>query len=164
MKKSRVGVGIAGAMLLTMAGPALAAEVTRSITIPAASEVIWSKMGDFCSIEKWHPVIARCEASEQGGATIRKLTTKDGGVLVERLTAVDRGKRTYSYEILESPLPVEGYRSTIKVDTLGSSLSKVTWSSSFTPKGATAEEATAVIDKIYEVGLHQIQEITEMVD
>lgn len=148
---------------MAVVAPLGAAEVSRTVTIPAPADVVWTTIGDFCGIAKWHPVVAKCEASEQGGSTLRKLTTKDGAILLEKLTALDRGKRTYSYEILESPLPVEGYSSTLKVDNLGST-SKVTWSSSFKPKGASEAEAMAVIDGIYKAGLDSLHDKAEQVD
>ena len=155
---------IAGAgLLMALALPVSAAEVSRSMDIPAAADVVWRYIGDFCGIAQWHPVIAKCEQSQEGGATLRKLTTRDGGILLERLLSFDGGKRNYSYSILESPLPVEGYSSTIKVESLGNN-SKVTWSSVFTPKGVSEAEAKVVIDGIYKAGLEKLHDKSEQDD
>ena len=60
---------------------------------------------------------------------------------------------TYSYTILESPLPVSNYISTIKVTPTDSSRSSITWTGDFQAKGASEGEAKTVIDGIYVKGL-----------
>src|SRR6266436_2875442 len=61
-----------------------------------------------CSIKDWHPLVADCKESQEGGATFRTLTLKDGGTIKEKLT--DKDDFSYSYEIVESPLPVKNYK------------------------------------------------------
>ena len=46
---------------------------------------------------------------------MRVLTTKDGGKFTEELVAFDAASRSYQYQILESPVPVTDYVSTIEV-------------------------------------------------
>ena len=89
------------------------------------------------------------------GQPHRRLTTQDGGVLLEKLNDLDNDKMSYSYDIVESPLPVQGYSSTISVADEGGK-AKVIWRSSFEPKGASAEEAAKVIGGIYDAGLESI--------
>ena len=70
--------------------------------------VVWSTISEFCSIKDWHPAIADCKESKEGGATFRVLTLKDnGGTIKEKLDGSD--DTSYSYEIVESPLPVKNY-------------------------------------------------------
>jgi hypothetical protein len=142
----------AAALLGTAAAPALAVDAARTVNIAASADVVWAAIGDFCGIAAWHPVVAKCEPSVDGNAKLRKLTTKDGAVLLERELAFEPARRSYSYSILESPLPVAGYRSTIRVEALGPN-SRVVWDSVFQPKDATAEQAQTVIEGIYQAGL-----------
>ena len=65
-----------------------------------------------------HPAIASTEVTEgrnNSKGAVRVLTTKDGAKITERLTAYSAGAMTYTYRILESPLPVTDYVSTLKV-------------------------------------------------
>jgi hypothetical protein len=142
--------------LITLGGPAMAAEVTRSIEIDAAPGRVWQTMGAFCSIADWHPVIAKCEEERIGGEPHRRLTTLDGGVLIEKLLSHDVDGMSYSYAIIESPLPVSNYESTIRVSEQGGK-AVVTWRSTFEPKGTSEAEAVTVITGIYDAGLEKLK-------
>ena len=111
------GVMLAGAAVLALVAsvPAQAAEVSKVIEAKGTVDKAWAALGDFCGIKDWHPAIANCVLSEKDGAKIRTLTTKDGGVLVEKMTQWDDAGHSYGYAILESPLPVANYISTIAV-------------------------------------------------
>jgi uncharacterized protein YndB with AHSA1/START domain len=150
-------LALAAALLAGAPGVASAVEVSREVVIDAAPGRVWQIMGPFCSIAEWHPVIARCEEESVGGEPHRRLTTRDGGVLLERLTASDVDAMSYAYEIVESPLPVQGYRSTIGVTDTGDGKARLTWRSSFEPRGATEAEAAAVIGSIYDAGLASVK-------
>jgi len=149
------GVMLAGAAVLALVAsvPAQAAEVSKVIEAKGTVDKAWAALGDFCGIKDWHPAIANCVLSEKDGAKIRTLTTKDGGVLVEKMTQWDDAGHSYGYAILESPLPVANYVSTIAVkDGAGGAVS-ITWSSAFDPKGASEEDARKAIAGIYDAGL-----------
>ena len=135
---------------------ASAVEVSREAVIDAAPGRVWQVMGAFCSISEWHPVIARCEEQTVDGAPHRRLTTQDGGVLLERLLDHDNDRMSYSYSIVESPLPVQGYRSTVSVADDGGK-ARVTWRSSFEPKGVSGEEAGKIVGGIYDAGLEALK-------
>ncbi|MEU5959043.1 SRPBCC family protein [Streptomyces sp. NPDC047525] len=76
--------------------------------------------------------------------------------------ALDDAERKLTYEIVEAPLPVRGYLSTLHVqpvaDTGGAFLS---WHATFdSAEGTTAQEATTVLEAAYAApaiaGLHTI--------
>jgi hypothetical protein len=130
-----------------------AIEVREVAEIKATPAAVWAKIGEWCSIKDWHPAIATCDASKKG---FRTLTLKDGGKIVEKLTKT--GKNSYSYDILESPLPVKNYNATLvaKADSLGST--DLTWSAKFDAKGKPDSEAAAVIKGIFVDGLKNIKD------
>lgn len=148
--------------LLLMGGVSAAAttasavEVTREAVIDAAPGRVWQVMGAFCSISEWHPAIARCEELKVDGAPHRRLTTGDGGVFLEKLRELDNDRMAYSYDIIESPLPVQGYTSTLSVTDDGGK-ARVTWRSSFEPKGVSGEEAGKIVGGVYDAGLEAIK-------
>ena len=132
--------------------PGYALEVTRSADIAAPPAKVWQTIGEFCGIGDWHPAIEKCALSDKDGMKVRTLSLKGGGTIKEEQVSRDDKVMSYTYTILESPLPVSDYKSTLSVAPAGSG-SKVTWTGSFEAKGATAAEAKTVIDGIYVKGL-----------
>ncbi|WP_020180103.1 SRPBCC family protein [Methylopila sp. M107] len=143
-------IAAVAAALLASSTAASAAEVTDTIEIKASPAKVWAASADdFCGIAKFHPAIEKCALSA-GGKT-RTLSLKGGGTIVENLTAHKDGS-SYSYVIVESPLPVADYKSTFSVKGSGDT-SMVTWTGSFEPKGADEAAAKKVIAGIYAGGL-----------
>lgn len=142
---------------LALTGAANAAEVQRRAEIRGDKDKIWAAFGDWCGIADWHPAIAKCDEREMGGAKIRTLTTKDGGIIKETLLSSE--PLAYSYRIDESPLPVANYTATFSMaDAADEDGTMVVWSAKFDPKGASEEEAKTVIEAIFTAGLLGIAE------
>ena len=141
------------ALLLAISAPsAFALEVVKTVDIAAPPAKVWAAIGDFCGISQWHPAITACVPSTKGAAQVRTLTLKGGGTIVEQQTARDDAAMTYSYEILDGPLPVADYKSTITVAPHGDG-SIVTWFGQFAAKGAPDSKAEAAIAGVYQSGL-----------
>jgi uncharacterized protein YndB with AHSA1/START domain len=145
---------LATALLVT---PALALEVSQSVDVKAPPEKVWAMIGDFCSIANWHPVVKQCAESRQNGAEMRRLTTVDGAVLVEKRVQYSDEGMSYTYTIVDSPLPVSDYTSTLAVMGMGDG-SMITWSGEFAAKGAPDAKAKDVIAGIYQAGLKALQD------
>jgi hypothetical protein len=129
--------------------------VKRSAHLAADAASVWRRIGAFGRLDAWHPAVAACTLEGGDGDPVRRLTTVDGAVLRERLVAASGADMTYSYTILESPLPVADYRSTLAVAPTGSG-SVVVWSSTFRASGASDADAAGVIAGIYEAGLNAL--------
>ena len=145
----------AAALVVASLSPALALEVTKSVDVAAAPEAVWKTIGGFCGIGDWHPVIEKCALSKKGGKDVRTLSLKGGGTIVEEEESRSDKKMDYTYTILEGPLPVTDYHSTIMVAKDGSG-SKVTWTGTFKAKGAPDDKAKEAIAGVYEAGLKGI--------
>ncbi len=143
----------AGAALFLFSATAQATEVKETGEINAAPDKVWAAIGDFCGIGSWHPAVTKCDLSEDKKTRI--LTLGNGATITETQEAWDDAGMSYSYRIQESPLPVQNYLSTIKVSGADGK-STIEWSSSFEPKGATEDEAKAVISGIYKAGFEGI--------
>ena len=89
----------------------------------------------------------------QGGTTFRTLTLKDGGSIEEKLLVSD--DTSYSYEIVESQLPVKNYKATLSVeeDEDSPDRSEIHWEATFDAQGASEEDATKKIADIFEEGV-----------
>ena len=88
---------------------------------------------------------------------VRTLSLKGGGTIKEEQVSRDDKAMAYTYTILEGPLPVSDYTSTLAVAP-SSSGSKLTWTGSFKAKGAPDTVAVDAISGIYESGLKAIGE------
>jgi Polyketide cyclase / dehydrase and lipid transport len=132
-------------------------EAHYSTETAASPEAAWSTIGGFCGIASWHPAVAACEQSTKDGATYRTLTLGDGAKLVEKLIERDDRARSYTYSIEEGPLPVAGYRSTIKVVPSGNG-SVLDWAGTFEAKGVSGSEAVKIVTGIYKAGLDALAE------
>ncbi len=154
MKTSRIFAALVVAAFA--ATPAFALDVKKSVHVDASPADAWAAIGDFCGIASWHPAVAKCELSQQNMATIRTLSLNGGGTIVEKQLARSDAKMSYSYSILESPLPVEGYKSTMSVKKSKGG-SAIVWTGSFKAKGAPDDKAKDVIAGIYDGGLASLQ-------
>ena len=83
------------------------ATASANIRVPVSADKVWQLVGGFLSLHDWLPMIASSETLE--GGRVRKLTTADGAVIVERLQTYDNANRTYSYSIDTGPFPATNY-------------------------------------------------------
>lgn len=132
------------------------ANTIASIELPVSADRVWQLIGGFDALPDWLPYIPQSTSSE--GGRVRTLANPAGEAIVERLEAFNDKERSYSYSILKAPFPVTGYYSTLKVKPAGESAAVVEWSGSFTPAGASEQEATQLFFGIYTDGLAALKE------
>lgn len=135
-------------------------KVNLSTKLPVSTKQVWDLIGNFNALPDWHPAVERSEIEEEEGGrgVIRRLHLLGGGTLVERLEKLDDSEHLYSYEILESPLPVADYHATLRVREEEGGCT-VEWSSEFEPKGAPEQDAAAVIQGIFDAGLENLKKM-----
>jgi hypothetical protein len=145
------------AALIIFSGSAYAIEVNKKIAAPGDPEDIWDMISDFCSIQDWHPVVEQCDESEEGGDTFRTLTLKGGGKIKEKL--IDHDDESYTYQIVESPLPVKNYQAKfwVEEDSRQPDRTDIHWDAQFDANGASDEDAAKTIGDIFTAGLKSIK-------
>ena len=131
-------------------------EVKREMQVAASPDEVWAMIHEFGALADWHPAASASSAETVGSDIRRTVVVGDGTRLVEKLESQDDTARTYSYSIVEGPLPVDDYLSTLSVseDSEGSLIS---WSGRFIAKGTTDEKAIEVIAGIYDLGLNALK-------
>ena len=144
------GAVIAASLLVLTAIPASALESSIKGSSTASADAVWTKIGDFCGIAKWHPAIEKCVLSSDGKE--RTLSLKGGGTIVEKQEKRDDAAHSYTYSIVSGPLPVTNYMSTISVAAAGTG-STITWSGKYDAKGASDADAKKTIDGVYQGGI-----------
>lgn len=137
--------------------------ISKTIAIDAPAEEVWAKVKDFNALNTWHPAVAKTEIlkgdNNKVGAT-RLLTLNDGGTIEEDLLAWDETTMTYSYNIIQSVLPVSDYEATLTVELITDTSTKIIWSASFNAgKGADDDTARNTISGIFDAGLENLTKI-----
>lgn len=87
--------------------------VLKSTIIPASCDQVWAILREFNGFDRWHPEfkssqIERNEDDDRVGCT-RKFRLADGSELRERLLALSDAEQSFSYCLLETPLPLFNY-------------------------------------------------------
>jgi hypothetical protein len=133
------------------------AQVDMSVSLNASAEAVWELIGGFDALPRWHPAVASSRASRENGETRRRLSLQGGGEILEGLERHDDAARSYSYTIVEGPLPVAGYRSQLSVEPAGAQGCTVRWIASFEPKGAPERDALAAVRGVYQAGFDSLR-------
>lgn len=95
------------------------ARVYISDIIDAPIEKVWATARDFNGHGEWHPLIADSHIedgrpSDQVGC-VRNFHLTNGAHLRERLLAFSDQDHSFTYNILEAPLPIENYVATFRL-------------------------------------------------
>ncbi len=95
------------------------ARVYVSSVIGASADSVWERVRDFNGLPKWHPRIrdSRIEdalPSDKVGC-IRSFHLQNGELIREKLLGLSDYDLYCTYEILESPMPLEDYIATLRL-------------------------------------------------
>ena len=120
--------------------------------LQASAEKVWELIGGFNSLPTWHPAVEKSRIEGEGRGQVRTLDLAGGATIRERLDRADENARSYTYSILESPLPVADYVATISVREAGDGVCVVEWSSEFAPDGLPEAAAVEIIESVYQAG------------
>jgi hypothetical protein len=91
--------------------------VSYSVELAAPPDDVWAVIGQF-NLD-WHPLVARVRLIGEGLGQLRRMETRDGGELIERLTELDKAKRVYRYALVAG-IAASRYEGTIEVRPKGS--------------------------------------------
>ena len=119
------------------------------INAPAAD--VWAVISDFNALPKYVAAAVESKVDGEGVGTVRTLTLPDGALLRERLEQLDADGMSLQYSILDGPLPVADYLSTMKV-TPSEDGCELEWSCEFNAAGASDEDARTAMTGIYQMG------------
>ena len=138
-------------------------QVETTLQVPASA--VWNMIGGFNELARWHPAVVKSEeVKDKSGITTRRLTLSDGGVIVAELEEHDDKARTYSYAVsyavVDTPLPVAGYRARLHVRESADGYScTVAWTSEFEAAGAPESDAVKLIRGLYEAGFDNLRRL-----
>ncbi|HWA42806.1 MAG TPA: SRPBCC family protein [Hypericibacter adhaerens] len=138
-------------------------KVRRSTIIDAPVDQVWGFLRDFNGHERWHPAVA--ESRIEGGraadmiGAVRRFKLKDGALLREQLLTLSDRDRRFTYCILESPIPLIGYVSTVELKPVtDGNRTFWDWRCEFrSPPGEESELTALVGEQIYEAGFDAVK-------
>lgn len=129
------------------------AEVREEGELGVSADEAWKVVGDFVGLLESMGVPV--EAEGEGIGQTRTISMGPAPI-VERLEERDEAAKKIVYSIVEGPLPVSGYVSTMQLSDAGDGRSKLVWSSTFEPIGDEAA-AKQLVSGIYDGGIKGLQ-------
>ena len=146
--------------------------VAEMIEVKAAPADVWNLVKRFDGLVNWHPAFSGSPLvkgrNDQVGA-VRALTLKDGPTFTEELIALNEQGMAYTYDIVESPLPIDHYQASLTVKGNGAGGSTVTWIGTFkrknprdnVPEGESDAGTMKLISGAYQAGLQTVKKMLE---
>lgn len=122
-------------------------QVSAEMRIEAPAEDVWSAVKRFDGVTRWAPGVLECTANGEGVGAVRTLKMRDGMTLCERLETYDDQTRSFSYSIVEGPLPVKDYLSCVSVSDDGDQCT-VSWTTSGEPAGISGEQLEKILGSV----------------
>lgn len=138
-------------------------KVIRSTVLSAPVEAVWDVLRDFNGHDRWHPAVATSKverniASDQVGC-VRRFRLEDGSELREQLLSLSDIEQTFSYCLLDTPIPLFNYVAHVRLfPVTDGDQTFWEWESKFdTKSGEEDRMATLVGDGIYTTGFNAIR-------
>jgi carbon monoxide dehydrogenase subunit G len=116
--------------------------------IDASREVVWDLVSDFGGVQRISPEVESCKLEGEGVGAVRTINTQ-GIVIKERLESLDGKNYTFSYSIVEGPIPFTDYLAKVELSPAGAGRTKIHWSGSFEPAGVPEETLKQLVETIY---------------
>lgn len=138
-------------------------KVIRSTVLSAPVEAVWDVLRDFNGHDRWHPAVATSKverniSSDQVGC-VRRFRLEDGSELREQLLSLSDIEQTFSYCLLDTPIPLFNYVAHVRLfPVTDGDQTFWEWESKFdTKSGEEDRMATLVGDGIYTTGFDAIR-------
>src|SRR6202048_5114646 len=87
--------------------------VSSSTVIEAPLEAVWALLENFGNVSRWHPDVPESRIENGGGGQkpgdIRSIKLRDGTRVREKLLAISDEAKSYTYSVIEAPLPIRNH-------------------------------------------------------
>lgn len=139
--------------------------VTRSTVIDAPIDEVWAILRDFNGHDRWHPAVAESHVEEglppDVVGCVRDFRLTDGGRIREQLLSLSDKNCSFTYCILEAPIPLVNYLATVRLRPVtDGSRTFWHWEGRFRPPPGRARELEQVVgEQIYQAGFEAIRHL-----
>lgn len=137
--------------------------VVKSTILNAPTDAVWAVLRDFNGHDRWHPAVAtstieRAQASDKIGC-VRRFKLKDGSELREQLLALSDLEQTFSYCLLDTPIPMFNYVAHVRLlPVTDGDRTFWHWESRFTARPEDSRRLTEMVsEQIYQAGFEAIR-------
>ncbi len=136
--------------------------VTKSAIVNATAEKVWTVIKDFEKMASWHPVVAQSSTDinqDNAIGTVRTCNLEGGGVVKEVLLEHDDHKRTFSYQFLESPMPMSNAATRVEVKSVTEGdQTYIEWSMGFEPDEGAENDLIEMVSGMITAGFESLQQ------
>ena len=138
-------------------------KVIRSTILDAPCDAVWEVLRDFNGHDSWHPAVAssRIERGQDADriGCVRRFQLADGAELREQLLTLSDLEQTFSYCLLDTPIPLFNYVAHVRLyPVTDGDRTFWEWEGNFnTPQGREQELRELVGDGIYSAGFEAIR-------
>lgn len=130
------------------------ASVNVEQAFPVSPDTLWERIGNTAAVATWIPAIGSSRMEDD----VRHVVFTDGEPARERIIEHLDEERTYTYQYIDGPLPLQHYQSTILVLDAGDGTSLVKWSADFGAESAEVEAGlVTAIEDIYSDALTELR-------
>jgi hypothetical protein len=116
--------------------------------LPAPVDRVWAKIENFGDLSAWAPGATVTSVEGKGTGAVRRVESKMGH-FVERCANHDPAAKTFTYELLESPLPFRNYVAVVTLRPLEGGRTEIEWSSEFDPGPIAEADAIEQVEGTY---------------
>jgi hypothetical protein len=142
-------------------------EVTTSTIFAAPTDRVWQVLRDFNGHDRWHPIVARStiergEPADRVGC-VRRFVLQDGSELREQLLSLSDLEQSFTYCLLETPVPLFNYVATVRLlPVTDGDLTFALWRARFTTRpGEEQAMRRLVAEDVQKAGFAAIRAIVE---
>ena len=143
-------------------------KVVRSTIIDIPVDQLWAVVRDFNAHDQYHPIVAT-STIERGHPVdkvgcVRHFFLADGSELREQLISLSDLEMSYSYCLLDTPIPLFNYVAHIRLlPVTDGNRSFWHWESRFTtPPGREEELARKVGEDVYVAGMEAVRQLPQL--
>jgi hypothetical protein len=137
--------------------------IVKSTIINAPTDRVWAVLRDFNGHDRWHPAVAT-SAIERGYSSdkigcIRRFRLADGGELREQLLALSDLEQSFSYCLLDTPIPLFNYVAHVRLlPVTDGDRTFWHWECRFTTRAGEEARLVAMVgEEIYQAGFDAVR-------
>ena len=142
-------------------------KVRRSTIVDKSTDEVWGVLRDFNGHDAWHPSIADSQIERSGDSDrvgcIRKFHLEDGSELREQLLSLSDMEQSFSYCLLDTPIPLFNYVAHVRLFPVTDTDSTFwVWESAFNTLNNEVENMRQLVERdIYDAGFYAIKTYLE---
>jgi len=137
--------------------------IVKSTILNAPTGAVWNVLRDFNGHDRWHPAVAsstieRTQAADKIGC-VRRFKLKNGSELREQLLALSDLEQTFSYCLLDTPIPMFNYVAHVRLlPVTDGDRTFWQWESRFTTRPEDRDDITQMVaEQIYQAGFGAVR-------